>query len=545
MKYKRLFSLIIFALGSLLLVSCAGRTSSTTQSTTSGPSSETSTSVEIVSIVVDAETYLEEYFLDDFDLGSIKIIVNYSNGSSEKISLSSVMLSTLDLQKLSTVGVHQIVISYQNFTTELSLTLTYPEIKMKMYLVYQLAVQAEVTELTFEEWLESIRGEDGVSIVDCVIAGDGHLIIFLSDGQEIDVGLIMGSPGKQIVLRIGPNNHLQWQYEDEVFWQNLFDLSELHGENGLGIKNVFINDFGELIITYSDDNEDNLGSIYKTYLVMFKGMGGVVLDVQMVFKNHPAIAPLVPEIEGYDFISWDSNFDEITGDHVINAIYSLKSYTISFVTDGFDPIDDIEGVLHNTSRTLPTPEKAGYVFLGWYLGFEANAAQVTNQTLITSDLVLYSRWVLADYIVTFLDYDHTVLKVDYVRYNSSATPPAQPIRMGYLFNAWDQDFTFVTENMDVYATYSLAYYTLFLESNGGQSLPSYVGLTYGQIVELPVPSRDDYDFLHWTYQGEPVGTHFTMPANDAMLVAQWIPHLYSISFETNGGSVFSDMSVER
>jgi len=57
------------------------------------------------------------------------------------------------------------------------------------------------------------------------------------------------------------------------------------------------------------------------------------------------------------------------------------------------------------------------------------------------------------YTVTFVDYDGTILDTQIVYYGGSAIAPTEPSRVGYIFNGWDIDFTNVTSDLTVTATY--------------------------------------------------------------------------------------------
>ena len=58
-----------------------------------------------------------------------------------------------------------------------------------------------------------------------------------------------------------------------------------------------------------------------------------------------------------------------------------------------------------------------------------------------------------EYSVVFKDYDGTVLKIEVVDINTSATPPEDPTRCGYEFIGWDKSFTNVTSDITVTAIY--------------------------------------------------------------------------------------------
>lgn len=63
------------------------------------------------------------------------------------------------------------------------------------------------------------------------------------------------------------------------------------------------------------------------------------------------------------------------------------------------------------------------------------------------------------YTVTFVDYNGETLKTERVAEGASATAPANPERSGYNFTGWDTDFTNVTSNLTVTATYEEITYT--------------------------------------------------------------------------------------
>lgn len=95
----------------------------------------------------------------------------------------------------------------------------------------------------------------------------------------------------------------------------------------------------------------------------------------------------------------------------------------------------------------PATAEYTYTFTGW----TPNVVAVTGNATYTAT---YSS-TKNTYTVTFVDYDGTELKVETVEYGQAATPPANPVRENYYFMGWDSDFSFVTEDMTVTATYKL------------------------------------------------------------------------------------------
>lgn len=72
------------------------------------------------------------------------------------------------------------------------------------------------------------------------------------------------------------------------------------------------------------------------YTVTFNLNGGELVSgdlIQTVEYGNSAVAPVVTR-EGYNFVGWDKQFDNITGDITITAQWEIKTYTVTFYVDG-------------------------------------------------------------------------------------------------------------------------------------------------------------------------------------------------------------------
>ncbi|MCR5781172.1 MAG: InlB B-repeat-containing protein [Clostridia bacterium] len=70
-------------------------------------------------------------------------------------------------------------------------------------------------------------------------------------------------------------------------------------------------------------------------------------------------------------------------------------------------------------------------------------------------------------VVTFLDWDGTLLSKQFVEYGKGAVTPAAPERDGHTFLKWDKDYSKLTENTEVHALYAPNQYTVtFLNTDG-------------------------------------------------------------------------------
>ena len=69
--------------------------------------------ITVTSIEVDPTTFSDTFYLEEFDLTTIHLIVEMSDGTTQSVVLDETMISSDDLAKLSIVGDHTITINYQ------------------------------------------------------------------------------------------------------------------------------------------------------------------------------------------------------------------------------------------------------------------------------------------------------------------------------------------------------------------------------------------------------------------------------------------------
>ncbi|HOP57350.1 MAG TPA: leucine-rich repeat protein [Bacillota bacterium] len=353
-------------------------------------------------------------------------------------------------------------------------TTTESDLSIRLHQIYDLGVASGDLPGTYEEWLESIQGEQGIPGEDgrdinlqvasgyvqwqyvgdttwtnlialsSLIGADGADGIDGTDGEEvmfqvfdgyiqwkyesdvswtdlISLAIITGADGtngREVTFRVS-DGYIQWQYVGDASWLNLIEVSSLvgsAGETGVGISSMAINDQGELIVTYTDGTEKNLGQILVTYLVEFKNFDGSVLDIQHLTYGSAAVAPADPVRAGYVFTGWDHSFSSITGNTVVTATYSPETFTVAFDTMGGAMENAIAGVPYGTTIILPYPVKEGYSFLGWYTGTGVSNSQFFENTLVTEDLILYAKWQTAT-SVTVYDYESLTAALDNFSYD--------------------------------------------------------------------------------------------------------------------------------
>lgn len=197
----------------------------------------------------------------------------------------------------------------------------------------------------------------------------------------------------------------------------------------------------------SSDEITNLSWAYtggSDHEVAFLDWDSTMIASVTVAHGANATEPQLPARLGYDFAGWSDNITKVMMDVTVMAEYTLKSYIVTFV----DALDDVllrDTVIYQDSATAPEPPvRDGYAFVKWDKDFSN----------VSSNLTVKTEYELNSYIVSFVDWDNTVIVKDTVEHGSAATPPAHPTRDGYTFVAWHADFTSITETMTVFSQYA-------------------------------------------------------------------------------------------
>jgi uncharacterized repeat protein (TIGR02543 family) len=128
--------------------------------------------------------------------------------------------------------------------------------------------------------------------------------------------------------------------------------------------------------------------------------------------------------------------------------------------------------------------------------------------------------------------------------------------MGYTFSGWYSDaglttsYTFSVmsaQNITLYAKWTINQYTITFNSNGGIAV-NPITQNYGTAVSAPTqPTRTGYTFSGWYSDIDTMTLYSftTMPAQNITLYAGWTVTLYTISFNSNGGTAVNPISAQE
>ena len=235
------------------------------------------------------------------------------------------------------------------------------------------------------------------------------------------------------------------------------------------------------------------------------------------------------QVEGYTFNGWDQDIPLTmpASDKIFKANYSINQYSITFNTYGGDEILSITQDYATTLIAPAEPTRIGYTFLGWFSD-QAFTNFYIFSTMPDKNMTLHAKWSINSYMLTFKDYDDTVLYEASYEYNTDLSDFVieDPSREGYTFNGWDQDIPLTMPASDKIfkANYSINQYNVIFESYL-KSGPTQVKTNYNEKVVYPENELSGGYIEGW-YLDQSFTQLFDemMPAKDITLYAKWTPN---------------------
>ncbi len=240
------------------------------------------------------------------------------------------------------------------------------------------------------------------------------------------------------------------------------------------------------------------------------------------------------------------NIANVTEEHTIHVTFKKLpvQYEVSVIVSGHNPS------VHAVSPRGVTPVWEGESFtVTWspFAGYEVEKVLVNNAEItadgtytihaVNADTIIEIFFVIKSYTVTFVDHDGTVLKTETVDHGGEATAPAEPLREHYVFTGWDINFSEITTNVTIRATYKPAEYTVkFLDWDGSVLKTETVVYTEDATAPEP-PAREGYDFSHWSCD-------FTNVSSDLEATAVYTQKEYTVQFVDSDDTVLSVQIVK-
>ena len=338
-----------------------------------------------------------------------------------------------------------------------------------------------------------------------------------------------------------------------------FDITEPYSYSETEIEIVATFKPVEFKIQYILDAELETNNFDNVTTFTIETENGEALNIVLLAPTHKSA--------NYSFVGWCTDVERnniirnidisvVNGlgeDHKLDLYpkWEIKS-NISYDVNGGACDKNTDVFTFGASYELPVPTKDNYNFVGWYNG--DNKIANSGVWSLKTDADLVARWTPRQNEIDYvLGYDDAV--------NNPSNPSNFDVEDGeiellpptykdnYSFDGWytnpnfteDSKITHITSsmagaNITLYARWTITV-QITLDAAGGVCDKNADNFTFGASYELPVPTRDNYNFVGWYNGTDPMDLSGVWAIDsDVTLVAKWIPTVYKITYELNGGT---------
>lgn len=233
------------------------------------------------------------------------------------------------------------------------------------------------------------------------------------------------------------------------------------------------------------------------------------------------------------------------GTTVIYVIYEREEYTVTFVDENGNPIENSEVKIkyEGTISSFPANEKLGTHSLSWVVYEGSDEYDASTQ--VKGNVTLQAVYTQITSAITLMDGSSQLKVISDVGAGNSIVDLLkvnEPSKEGYDFKGWYKDeklsqpltdTVMPDENLVLYAKFELKDVTITFVTEYG----SVTSITqkYTSEVTLPSLSQEGYTFGGWYLDLNDDLTkqdYTTMPSSDKTLYAKWTVNKYTISFDT-------------
>lgn len=234
-----------------------------------------------------------------------------------------------------------------------------------------------------------------------------------------------------------------------------------------------------------------------------------------------------------------------------DATWNVISYKVVYDVDGGVALPDGSYNIETALTSLPTPQREGYVFDGWYRGNQ----KVTSIPAGMGDVTLKAHWTEISYTLSFKTNNGTSLAdISYTK-TQPGTLPSGLTKEGYMFGGWFLDENFTGSKLEavpfpagtagqtnipvmVYAKWTPTPYTITFNTNGGSDQDALRYTIETETFKLPTrTTKAGYTFVGWYIDEnltEPYGEVVKGTLGDFTLYAKWELAQYTIEYELYG-----------
>ena len=114
-----------------------------------------------------------------------------------------------------------------------------------------------------------------------------------------------------------------------------------------------------------------------------------------------------------------------------------ETYKVTFEENGGSAVADVAGVESGKAIILPTaPSKTGYRFGGWFTDDGTFTNEFTENTKVSANITVYAKWIINSYVVAFDSQGGSEAGSVAATYGGNVAEPTAPTKTGHTFGGW-------------------------------------------------------------------------------------------------------------
>ena len=263
--------------------------------------------------------------------------------------------------------------------------------------------------------------------------------------------------------------------------------------------------------------------------------------------------PAIPTKTGYNSLGWfyyDEAADKyipvgsdftVVSDVTIYARYTVKQISIKFYLENDFTSENLwseSSVDYGSTAGRPTtPTKENYIFVKWVYADNTDAEFDFSVAVTDEDgIILVAVWEVAPaktHMVKFYDEKNgNLIDTQTIEDGRSATAPTLPGKIGYEFLAWSESLDGITEDKEIYATYTVKTFKVVFRDYDNSELSSQT-VEYGKSASAPeINERAGYEFTGWSCS-------FDFITDDLTVTAKYEINKFTVKFMDGDGELYS------
>jgi len=292
------------------------------------------------------------------------------------------------------------------------------------------------------------------------------------------------------------------------------------------------------------------------------------------------IQPDNPEQDGFIFDKWykEASFttpwnfasERVTSDMTLYGKWlplADGQYAVRFKAEGGSPVPMDQAVSGNGKVSDPQMQgtKDGYTFGGWYRDMACTAPWLFDIDTISGETSIYAQWNEGKLFTVnfYTDGGMPAPAQQFLAPNAFVTKPEEdPAKTDYIFGGWYWYNSFESNiyipwtfesnqlpgNLILYAVWTPITYSILFHANDGSDTSAAEDFTYDEEKPLDANAFTNagHTFAGWNTEPDGTGESYSDSENVKNLTgvsgavinlyAQWTAILYTVSFDTDGGT---------